>query len=104
MRGGDLDSVQAALGRKLRSAGVAGDDPVDLFGARCARLDAEARARNSGGSERGPAWRCGDLLPACVQQLHEETRAGWLNRRRDAAISLHQFWQITPKRVRGEEA
>ena len=66
MRGGDLDSVQTALGRKLGGTRITGDDLVDLVGARCAWLDAEARARNSGGSQRRRTGRCGDLLPAAV--------------------------------------
>jgi hypothetical protein len=103
MRGRDLDPVQTALGRKLSGTPVAGDDLVDLPGACCARLDAEARARNSRGSERRRTGRCRDLLPASVEQLDEETGAGRLDRRRDTAISRHQLRQITPERVRGQE-
>ena len=103
VRRGDLDAVQTALGGKLSCARVAGDDLFDLVPARCTWLDAEARAWNSGRSKCGRTWRRRDLLAPSVEQLHEQSGARRLDRRRDPAIPRHQLGEIATQRVRGQE-
>jgi hypothetical protein len=87
VRGGELDTVEAALGGQGGRARIAGDDLLDLLCVEGARLDVETLTRDRRGRDRRGKRRAGDHLAASVEELDEEAGAVRSHRLGDPAIA-----------------
>ena len=90
-------------GREPRRPRVPGDDPLDLLGAKRARLDLEALARDRGGRDGRRARGRRDLLAPAVEELHGKLRPVRPDGLEDTLVAGHDLLLVAGQRVGGQE-